>query len=83
MASFVLILASPFPSGGASAAELTAYFTDPGNGRLIQVAMTLSSVGGGGSCCCGFLVVYTAGSLVPSGAGHCSLRLPLREGLCL
>ncbi|MCH7586314.1 MAG: hypothetical protein IH941_14370, partial [Acidobacteria bacterium] len=46
VASFVLILASPPPGGGASAAELTDYYTDPGNGRLIQVAMTLSSVGG-------------------------------------
>ncbi len=56
VASFVLILASPFPSGGASAAELTAYFTDPGNGRLIQVAMTLSSVGG-------FLLLWFLGGL--------------------
>ena len=56
VASFVLITASPFPSGGASAAELTAYFTDPGNGRLIQVAMTLSSVGG-------FLLLWFLGGL--------------------
>ena len=46
VASLILITASPPPGGGASAAELTAYYTDPGNGRLIQVAMTLSSVGG-------------------------------------
>ncbi len=46
VASFVLITASPPPGGGATAAEVTAYYTDPGNGRLIQVAMTLSSVGG-------------------------------------
>ena len=46
VASFVLITASPPPGSGAIAAEVTAYFTDPGNGRLIQVAMTLLSVGG-------------------------------------
>ena len=56
VASFVLITASPPLGGGASAAELTAYYTDPGNGRLIQVAMTLSSAGG-------FLLLWFLGGL--------------------
>ena len=56
VASFVLITASPFPSVGASVAELTAYYIDPGSGRLIQVAMTLSSVGG-------FLLLWFLGGL--------------------
>lgn len=56
MAGFVLIIASPPPSGDASAAELTAYYTDSGNRRLIQVAVTLMSVGG-------FLLLWFLGGL--------------------